>query len=248
MGTRLIDRGLRLDGDDPALWNLSHPEAVAEVHALDLAAGAKAVVTNTFGANRLWLARYGKAGEAAAINRRGAALAREAAGPDRFVVGSIGPTAAGDPDALRAQADALADASVDALLFETFRADQAAAALAAVRGLDGLPRIVSLIAWPEAAGEAVRRLEDLGASALGGNCQNGTAAALETAERLAPLTRLPLWIKPSAGLPGTPPEEPASFAAAAPKLLALGVRFLGGCCGTTEAHVAALHAACYAPR
>src|SRR4051794_5009734 len=89
MGTRLIARGLDLSCDDPALWNLSHPEVARGLHALDVAAGSDAVVTNTFGANRSWLARYGRAGDVAAMNRRAVELARQAAGPNRFVVGSI---------------------------------------------------------------------------------------------------------------------------------------------------------------
>lgn len=245
-GTRLIARGLRLDRDDPALWNLSRPDDVAAVHALDLAAGADAVVTNTFGANRRWLDRYGRAGAAAEANRGAVALARGADGPPRFVIGSIGPTAADDPDALREQVDALAGSGVDALLFETFQAAPAAAALRHLGGRAGVPVIVSLVAWPEPAGDAARTLEDLGADVLGVNCQPGVAAAAALAQRLRRATTRPLWVKPAAGLPGGPADDPETFARAAPGLLALGVRFLGGCCGTTEAHVAALRAACYA--
>jgi 5-methyltetrahydrofolate--homocysteine methyltransferase len=228
------------------LWNLTHPEVVAEVHALDLDAGADAVLTNTFGGNRVWLARYGMAASVFEINRRAVALARQANGPARFVIGAIGPTAAEAPDALREQVDALlADDAVDALLFETYRLDQAESALASLGDVAGLPLIVSLARWPEPVEDAARTLEDLGASVLGGNCQVGTAAALEMAGRLAVATRLPLWVKPAAGLPGGESESPAAFASAVHALLARGVRFLGGCCGTTEAHVAALRAACY---
>src|SRR4051812_16772915 len=105
MGTRLIARGLDLTGDDPTLWNLSHPDEVRELHGRDVAAGSDAVVTNTFGANRNWLARYGRAGDVAAINRRAVGLARETVGPDRFVFGSIGPTASEVPGAAREQAE-----------------------------------------------------------------------------------------------------------------------------------------------
>ena len=76
MGTRLVARGLDLAHDDPAIWNLSHPEAVAEIHARDVAAGSDAVLTNTFGANRPWLARSGRDDRVEAINRRAVALAR----------------------------------------------------------------------------------------------------------------------------------------------------------------------------
>ncbi len=106
---------------------------------------------------------------------------------------------------------------------------------------------MSLFEWPERIEPAVQLLEDLGASVLGINCQVGMAPMLAWAERLRPWTDLPLWIKPSASQPGQgePSASPGSFAASVPALLALGVRFLGGCCGTTEAHVAELRAACY---
>jgi methionine synthase I (cobalamin-dependent) len=179
------------------------------------------------------------------INRRAFEIARRAAGPGRFVIGSIGPTAS---DHGRAQAEILAESGVDALVFETHRLDQAAVALQCVRPAIDRPLIVSLSIRPEDVDLSVCVLEDLGASVIGGNCQTGTFAALALIERLRPLTRLPLWVKPSAGLPGGPLDEPASFAAMVPDCLRLDVRFLGGCCGTTEAHVAALRAACYASR
>jgi 5-methyltetrahydrofolate--homocysteine methyltransferase len=95
--------------------------------------------------------------------------------------------------------------------------------------------------------ETVRTFEGFGVQALGVNCQSGVSAAVRLLERLRPLTGFPLWVKPSAGPPDGPIEGPELFAAAVPRLLALGVRFVGGCCGTTEAHVAALRAACYDP-
>jgi methionine synthase I (cobalamin-dependent) len=252
MGTRLVARGLDLASDDPALRNLTHPEAVADVHARDVAAGADAVLTNTFGANRRWLARFGRADSATEVNRRAVALARQAAGAGAagrpvFVIGSVGPTASDDPDACRGQAEALLDAGADALLFETHRFDQAVAALQAVRSLvpDATPVWVSLVDWPAPVSEPARRLEDLGAAVLGVNCVPGVRPALATARALAGATWLPLLVKPNAGRPGDPPEGPGAFARAVPALLACGVRLLGGCCGTDERHVAALRAACY---
>lgn len=244
MGTRLIARGLDLSGDDPALWNLSHPGVVRAIHARDVAAGSDAVVTNTFGANRCWLARYGRAGEVAAINRRAVELAREAVGPGRFVLGSIGPTASEFPDASRAQAEALAVSGVDALLFETHTLEHAERALGQVGGTDFLPLLVCLLDWPASPAEPARRLAGLGAAALGANCQRGMEPALRLAEALHRATDLPLIFKPGAGLPGEPPASPGSFARAVPELEALGARLIGGCCGTTEAHVVALRSAC----
>jgi homocysteine S-methyltransferase len=246
MGTRLIARGLDLSADDPALWTLSRPECVAAIHAADVTAGADAILTNTFGANEVWLDRFGRSADAAAINRSAAGLARAAAGPTRFVIGSIGPTASTRRDAVRAQAEALEDSGVDALLFETHSLGQAINALRAIAGRLTLPRIVSLVAWPNPIGDAARRLEDLGAAALGANCENGMEPALLTAERLASATHLPLLVKPNAGMPPSLLQGPEEFAARVPQLLACGLRLVGGCCGTTEAHVAALRRACYA--
>ncbi|MBV8557361.1 MAG: homocysteine S-methyltransferase family protein [Planctomycetaceae bacterium] len=243
MGTRLVARGLDLAHDDPALWNLSRPESVAEIHARDVAAGSDAVLTNTFGANRPWLARSGRADQVEAINRRAVALARRAAGPDHFVIGSIGPTAADDPDACREQAEALIEAGVDALLLETQTLKSAASGLRQLRDRGGPPVLVSLYARPCSA-DPVLALLDLGASALGGNCQP-PEALLRLVDQLHARTSAPLLVQPNAGPPGVPPASPESFAGFVPRLLDAGVRLLGGCCGTTEAHVATLRAACY---
>lgn len=245
LGTRLVALGLDLGADDPCLWNLARPEEVAAIHRRDVGAGAEAVVSNTFGANRHWLARFGRGRDVAAINGRAVALAREVAGPGRFVLGSIGPTASEDPGAVREQADSLLEAGADALLFETHRAAQGERALEALGHALPVPVIVSLFLWPDPLAGAVRRLEDRGATALGVNCQLGMAAARRSAEALRRVTPLPLLVKPSAGLPGEIPEAPESFAREVPALLALGPVLIGGCCGTTEAHVAALRASCY---
>lgn len=239
-GTRLFALGLRLDRDDPSLWNLGRPEAVADLHARDLAAGADALLTNTFGANRHWLARFGRASETVEVNRRAVEIARAAPGAGRFILGAIGPAFGGDPRVLREQAEALAESGVDALVFETQRIDEIAPALDTFRHTLHPPVIVSLFDWPNPAAEAVQRMEDLGVSALGVNCVD-LSSAVEAAGRLAAATRLPLWIKPSGGAEG----RPEAFAAAVPRFLAARAHFLGGCCGTDDAHVAALRAACY---
>jgi methionine synthase I (cobalamin-dependent) len=246
MGTRLIALGLDLFAGDPAFWNLSRPDAIVALHARDVAAGSEAVLTNTFGANRAWLARYGREGEVAAINQAAARLARAAAGPDRLVLGSIGPTACERPGACLEQAEMLVGAGVDALIFETFPADQqAVAAVEETRRAVSGPLLVSLVTWPEPVDDAARRLEDLGVWAVGGNCQLGMEPAVALAHALRRSTGLPLIVKPSAGRPGDVPFTPASFAAAATMLRELGPILVGGCCGTTEAHVAALRAAWY---
>lgn len=244
MGTRLLSLGLDLRFDDPALWNVSRPDDVLAIHRRDVAAGADALVTNTFGANRHALARFGRERQVASINRRAVALARVAAGPGRFVLGSIGPTAAADPPSYREQAACLLEAGVDALLMETHRAEQAILALEQLRHVRQVSLLVSLFAWPEPLRETVHQLESLGAAALGANCQLGMSAARHTAEALRRISSLPLIVKPAAGLPCESLETPASFADALPAFRALGPILIGGCCGTTEEHVAALRAAC----
>lgn len=245
MGTRLVALGLDLGRDDPAFWNLSRPDSISSIHALDVAAGADVLLTNTFGANRRWLARFGRDHETISINRRACSLARAAAGPNRHVLASIGPSAADDPSACVEQAELLADLGADAILFETHTFEQAVRSLRAVARHLRIPRIVSLISWPDPIGDAAARLEDEGAAVLGVNCERGMERSVETARRLAQVTALPMFVKPSAGLPDEPLERPEAFRAAVPALLSLGVRLIGGCCGTTDAHVAAIRAGCY---
>jgi methionine synthase I (cobalamin-dependent) len=244
MGTRLIRAGLDLQNDDPALWCLSHPEAIVAIHRLDLASGADAVLTNTFSANRSWLARFGQADHVDSINRRAVELARSAAGPGRFVVGSVGPTAGKEPGAAAEQALVLVDEGVDALLLETYRLPEIESVLeevtAALPVHEPVPVFVSLWEWPEKPRSAADRLVERGAAVLGINCQPGATAAVAFAERLGTTARVPLLVKPGVG---TRPEEamsPAELAAVVSRLMAHNVRLIGGCCGTDEHHVAAV--------
>jgi methionine synthase I (cobalamin-dependent) len=239
-------RGLDFTRDDPSLWNQTHPAEVLALHGRDVSAGAGAVFTNTFGANRFWLARFGQAAAVEPINRRAVELARQAAGPDRFVIGDLGPTAALQPGAALEQATVLLDSGVDALVLETYRFGPAEVVLREVReALDSsIPLLVSLWEWPDPLGPPAQRLRDRGASVLGMNCQPGIAAAIAFAQAIAGEVACPLLIKPSASGAAHPDSNPESFARAVPRLLETNVRLLGGCCGTTEAHLAALAAAC----
>lgn len=242
-GTRLIARGLDLEDDDPALWVLDRPDEVARLHALDIEAGAEALLTDTFGANRSWLARYGRSADVLALNRQAVALAREAAGPDRLVIGSIGPTAWDDPEAGIEQADALIQAGADAIALETYLSGKAVIRLPRLRASvpAGFPIVVSLYQWPDPPEILARYLGLLGASALGVNCVPGMSAAAEMVMQIGRAVNLPVWIKPNPAGPGEPPED---FAGQTGRLLDRGgPMFLGGCCGTTEAHIAALRRA-----
>jgi 5-methyltetrahydrofolate--homocysteine methyltransferase len=248
LGTRLVAEGLDLDREDPALWNLTHPERVLAIHRADVAAGANALLTNTFGASSAWLGRYGAARAVATINRRAVALARLAGGRDCFVLGDIGPAAAAEARSAASQAALLFEAGVDGLLFETFRAPALLAVLGEVRRTvsGSIPLLASLCEWPLPPEETARRLLEAGAAVLGSNCCPGMRLAQAFAARLHRAVSCPLLVKPSATPSGQGRSSPAAFAAAVPGLLRNGVRLLGGCCGTTDQHVAALASACAA--
>jgi methionine synthase I (cobalamin-dependent) len=256
-GTELQKRGLP-EGECPDRWNLLNPERVMDVARSYVEAGSAVILTNTFRANRVALAPYGLAGEAAAINRAGARLSREAARGRALVFASIGPTgkmlAAGEITedgmlaAFREQAHALAEGGADALLVETMSDPaEASLALAGARPT-GLPVIVSFAfesgknkdrtmtgATPE---QAALRMAAEGAGGVGANCGVGIAEYVPICRRLRAATSLPLWIKPNAGLPEmengrtvyrTSPEQFASYI---PALVQAGANFVGGCCGT----------------
>jgi methionine synthase I (cobalamin-dependent) len=252
MGTRLCARGLDLRADDPCLWNLDRPDDVRDIHFRDASAGSRVLFTNTFGANRAWLARFGRRGDVVPINRAGVELARLAAGPSVFVVGDIGPSAVEEPGAIGEQATVLIESGVDALILETFQLEPAIGAIEELRTLMGtapVPLIVALWRWPDAVEDAARRLVESGADVVGLNCRPAMGGAAGLVRRLAAAVACPLMVKP--GVAAGDPEcdsTPAGFAAAVPELLEHDVRLIGGCCGTTEAHVTALATACAAHR
>ena len=250
--TELQKRGLA-PGAPADPWNLLHPGRVAAVAEAYLDAGSRVILTNTFRANRAAMA-----GDLAGINRAGAAIARHAANGRAHVFGSIGPTGrrlGGDirpADASAAfaeQADALAQGGAQALLLETFTdPEEASLALAAARRA-GVPVIVSFSfhAGLDPA-SAARRMADEGADAVGANCGAGIDGALELCRRLRAAVSLPLWIKPSAGMPriedGLPvyPISPDEFARHVPALVEAGANFLGGCCGASPDFIRAMGA------
>jgi methionine synthase I (cobalamin-dependent) len=248
MGTRLVDRGLDLRRDDPCLWNLDEPEQVLDIHRRDADAGSRVLFTNTFGANRARLGRLGRGGHVVTINRMAVEVARRASGPEGFVAGDIGPTCALEPGAAREQARILVESGVDALVLETFELESALAALGELGTMGVNPRpplIVGLWRWPDAVEDAARRLVEAGADIIGLNCRPAMSQATSLLRRFANAVACPLLVKP--GVDTRDPaggSTPAAFAAAVPGLLEHNVRLIGGCCGTTEAHIAALASAC----
>jgi methionine synthase I (cobalamin-dependent) len=267
-GTEFLVRGGQ-PGECFEAWNLTQPEKVLDVARSYVEAGSDIVLTNSFGASRVMLERHCHADQTHAINRAAAALSREAAGDDAYVFGSLGPSgkllSLGEieesrlGDAFAEQARSLAEGGADALVVETM-ADLAEVevALGAIRQAVSLPFGVCMTfdsgpkklhtmmgVTPEALLEAA---EAAGAAFVGANCGAGVADYLAIAGILGGARRLPVWIKPNAGLPVLQDgrtvyrTRPAEFAALAPRFFALGVQMLGGCCGTSPDFVRALRA------
>ena len=268
MGTVLYARGVALDGCFDVL-NLNNPRLVQGVHADYIAAGADCIETNTFGANRFKLAAHGLETQTREVNRRGVRLARdvrESAGRDVWVLGSIGPlgkyleplgtvTADEARDAFREQAEALLEGGVDAFVVETF-SDLAEIRLAieAIRSVTDLPIVAQMAFTDEAVtfmgrppAEVARDLRALGVQAIGANCSVGSSTLYDVLERMAPEAGgLPLAIQPNAGLPSRIGERliylssPAYMGEYAGRMVEAGARLVGGCCGTTPQHTAAM--------
>lgn len=270
IGTELIARGLRVREEAPESWNLSRPVDVRAIHAAYAAAGAEAIQTNTFGATRPRLARYGLGDRQREICAAAVALVREAA-PGAAVIGSLGPTgenvALGGTadtaplrDAFAEAAGALADAGADAIHLETqFHPAELQAAIAGARaGAPRLPLIASMALMPGATGletphgvpiaKMVRALEANLPDAVGANCAVEAERMLQAIVLLRKRFDLPVWAKPQARLSdkcatGRSSETPEKFARHALALADAGAAAIGGCCGTTPASIAALRAA-----
>ncbi len=267
-GTQLQERGLG-HGECPERWNLDRSEDVAAVARAYAEAGSRVVLTNTFGGNRIALASHGLEGRVAEINRRGVELSREGGGSDAAVFASIGPTGklliAGDvrADELREifeeQTGACAAGGADAIVIETMSDIEEARIAVAAAVETGLPVVacMSFSAGKEkdrtmmgvTPEQAVEGLLEAGASIIGANCGNGAAEYEPVCRRLHAASGRPVWLKPNAGIPSlldgvavysTRPED---FAVEAMKLCEAGAGFIGGCCGTGPAFVAALKAA-----
>ena len=265
-GTQLQSLGLPI-GACPDEWNLTNPEKVKEVASAYVAAGSDIILTNTFGANRITLGRHGLGDRAVDINKAGVSASLSAvASAGVKVFASIGPTgvmlAMGEstPDKLLSvfteQANALASAGAHGIVVETMSdLDEATIAVKAAVAT-GLPVVASMVygagkaldrtimgVTPEMAAEA---LAEAGADVIGSNCGQGADTMLVVAQRLKAATKLPLWIKPNAGLPelvngaAVYRTTAAEWAVQASALVSAGADFIGGCCGTSPLFITAL--------
>jgi methionine synthase I (cobalamin-dependent)/5,10-methylenetetrahydrofolate reductase len=267
MGTMFYSRGIFINRCYDEL-NLSRPDLVRDIHSAYVEAGADCIETNTFGANRVKLGRHGLREKLAAINYEGARLARETAGSDVLVAGSIGPLGvklepwgpmSGEEagEAFREQARALKDGGVDLFILETFTSlTEVEQAIAAVREISGLPVIASMsvredgnLMFGTRPESYIRSLEEWGVDAIGLNCSVGPHYMLETLETLVRLTNKPISAMPNAGFPRivegrsiylTSAEYMAEYVR---RFIQIGVKIIGGCCGTTESHIKSMRKA-----
>lgn len=267
MGTMLQEGGLK-PGGCPELMNLEQPDVVQKIHEAYIEAGATMIETNTFGASALKLDHYDLEDRVKEINEAAVKIAREASKGRAKIVGSLGPTGRfivplGDlefEDAYQSfyeQAKTLADAGADYLLFETcIDIQEMRAGLLAAKDATSLP-IICQLSYSEDGRTvtgtdpqtAAITLEALGADIIGVNCSLGPQELVPIVKTLAENCSVPISVLPNAGMPRLEngrtifPMGPEEFASWGAKLVAAGATYLGGCCGTTPAHIKALAAA-----
>jgi methionine synthase I (cobalamin-dependent)/5,10-methylenetetrahydrofolate reductase len=261
MGTRLYEKGIYINRSYDEL-NLINKDLVREVHEEYVRAGAEIIQTNTFSSNSNKLQQFGLDAQVAEINYSAVKIAREAAGDKAFVAGTIGPlglriepygpTSFDEAKAMFAQqAEALLEGGIDLFVLETFSdLSEIQQAIRAIKEISDLPIVAQIAiqmdgstvfgATPEIF---TKRLEDWGADVIGLNCSVGPALFLTALEKMHAATTRKLSAQPNAGLPRDvqgrqmymcSPEYMAEFSR---RFIQVGASFIGGCCGTTPAHI-----------
>jgi homocysteine S-methyltransferase len=262
MGTLLLDTGVSIETCFEELC-VSEPEHIHKIHEEFIAAGAQLIQTNTFGANAIRLARFGMENRVKELNQAAVAVAKSVAkNKDVCIAGSVGALGITAQEAeargldraqcFREQLTALLDGGVDVIFFETFTDyEEMEIALRAKNAVGEALEICSFACGPSgrlscgtALVDAFARLREIGARIVGVNCMNAPremTGLLQTASVDGLLA-----VHPTAGNPKrengrlTYEVTPETFAASAPDFVAKGARLVGGCCGTTPTHIAAL--------
>lgn len=271
MGTMLFRKGLPTR-HCPEEYTLSHPHLLEEIAAEYFEAGAEIIQTNTFGGSPLKLEKYALDDRTEEINRRAVEIVRRVAGDKAYVSGSVGPSGRilipyGDTapeqiyDSARRQIRALLEAGVDVICVETMTdIVEAMLNIKAAKSLaPALPVMATMTFDRTPKGfftimgvtveKAAQELEKAGADIIGSNCGHGIDLMVKIAREFRAHSHLPLIIQSNAGLPelvdGVPVyrETPEMMAGRVPELAAAGVSIIGGCCGTTPEHIAAIRRA-----
>lgn len=266
-GTEFAKKGFTAGTACPELLNVNNTALVLEVASSYVNAGSDIILANTFGGNPHTLDKYGLTDRLEELNAAGVRLSKQAAAGKAFVLGSIGPT--GDflyplgttteeemTAGFARQINAFVEGGVDGILIETMTdLGEIGCALKAAKENSKLPVICSMTFDKGIKGyatmmgvkpdDAAKALTDQGADAVGTNCGAGIGNIIDIARIMRPATTLPLWCKPNAGMPELVGgktvyrETPETMAARIPELIEAGANIVGGCCGTTPAHIAA---------
>ncbi len=264
-GTMLQEKGLEMD-ECPELWNITHREEVFDIAKKYVLAGAQMVETNSFGGSSIKLGSFGLEKRAYELNKAAAEISREAAGRENFVLGSVGPTGKllvteevteeGLYDTFSEQIIALRDGGVDAICIETFYdLAEAKCAIDAVKKNTDLEIICTFTFDKQIDGsyrtmmgvsplEMVRFLSDNNVDIVGTNCGNGFSGMVDIVKEIRNAdSDIPIIVQANAGLPEIVGgktiynETPDIIALEIPKLVDAGANCIGGCCGTTPAHI-----------
>ena len=265
MGTQLAAAGFEMGG----VSNILHPEGVLAIHQKYLASGVDIIFTNTLTMNRAFIEAHKVNVDVREVNLAGVRIAKKAVHAGQYVLGDISSTGRllkpyGDLPveeaykSFKEQATLLAEGGVDGFIIETmFDLEEALCALRACREVSGLPVMVTIsfntaknggrTIMGNCAQDCARKLTDAGASAIGANCGNiDPSQSAEIVTKIKEVSSLPIVVKPNAGRPKVIDKKivfemsPADFASGVQQCLRAGASLVGGCCGTSPAHIRVL--------
>lgn len=268
VGTMLMERGLK-PGEPPESFNLTRTDVLEEVARLYLEAGADIIQTNTFGGSSLKLLAYSLDDRVEEINKNAVLAVRKVVEDHAYVSGSCGPTGRflkpyGDMESeelyasFEKQIETLISTGVDIVCIETMiDLREATLAIKAAKSISPATPVIATMTFDHtpkgfytvmgvSTEAAVKGLEQAGADIIGSNCGNGIENMIKIAQEYKRYSLLPLIIQSNAGIPAVKdnrvvyPEAPEFMAEKAKDLIGIGVTIIGGCCGTTPAHISAL--------